>query len=236
MLQRFCLVFLIFFTTQAHAEQKNNLSDRLSTLIQKTLSEKIADVEIRIPSLEKLAMTAAISSFQEIKSARVVEDRPNGTAVIELVGINSEGHEKSENIQTPYEAWKKVPVAIRRIYPNQKLKAEDFRVQDVNVASGIAREVRGAMISASTPLHQLQSRQSILENQYVLSNAVEKQPDLKKGDTVKLELVSGELTLVTQAIAEEPGSVGDRIRVMTVKTKREITGVIREDRSVEVNL
>jgi flagella basal body P-ring formation protein FlgA len=53
---------------------------------------------------------------------------------------------------------------------------------------------------------------------------------------VKLELVSGELSLTTQGILQEAGSVGDHVRVLTVKTKREITGIVKNDHSVEVNL
>jgi hypothetical protein len=230
---------LLIFTSLANAEPVSagtDLTTRLSSLVQSTLSEKIAGTEIRIPSLKKLAAQKAITEFTEIKSLRLVEDRPSGTAVFEVIGLDQDQKEKSEMIQTPYEAWKKVPVANKRIYPNSRLKNEDFKISEVNVATGMAREYRGIMLPADSNFNQLQTKQTILENQFVVSTAVEKQPDLRKGDTVKLLLVSGDLTLTTQAVAEEPASVGDRIRVMTVKSKREIVGKVSEDHSVEVSL
>lgn len=211
-------------------------SARMSGIVKKLLEDRIPGAEIRLPSLDKLAAQTAISSFSEISSGRIIEDRANGSVLVELTGKGPDSAEKTEMIQTPYQAWMKVPAAIRRIYPNTRLKAEDFKTVEVNVASGSAREYRGVMMPASTEFNGLQSRQTILENQYVVSTAVQKQPDLRKGDTVKLLLSSGGLELVTQATAEEPASVGDRIRVLTVKGKREMVGRVNEDRNVEVSL
>ena len=209
---------------------------RMTDIVKKLLEERIPGAEIRLPSLDKLAAQPAITAFSEIRSARIVEDRPNGSVLVELSGTDGESAGKTEMIQTPYQAWKKVPMAVRRIYPNTRLKSEDFKTVEINIASGSAREYRGVMMPAETEFNGLQSRQTILENQYVVSTAVQKQPDLRKGDTVKLLLTSGGLELATQATAEEPASVGDRIRVLTVKGKREMVGKVNEDRNVEVSL
>jgi flagella basal body P-ring formation protein FlgA len=230
---------LILLASQAHAQANAKNSgdpERLSAIIQKSLSERISAAEIRLPSLGRLATQPALVELVELNGARVVEERPNGTAVIEINGKTAENETKSATIQTPFEAWKKVPVAIRRIYPNSKLKNEDFKVIEVNVATGLPREYRGVMVAPDTNFNQLQTKQTILENQYVVSTAVEKQPDLRKGDVVRLQLNSGDLTLSTQAVVEEPASVGDRVRVMTLKSKKEIVGKVSDDHSVEVSL
>ena len=127
-------------------------------------------------------------------------------------------------------------MASHRIYPNAVLKNEDFKVVEVNVAKNPAREYRGVMAAADTIFAGQQSKQTILEGQFVVDSAIQRQPDIRKGDLVKLELISGDLTLTTQAVTEESGSIGGQIRVTTSKTKREITGRIKENRTVEVNL
>ena len=221
---------------QSHAQL---LSDRLSSLMSKTLEEKIAHAEVKIPSLEQAIENSEIEKYEEVKSVRLMEDRPNGIAVFEVIGREDE-KEVSQVLQTPYEAWVKVPVATHRIYPSTKLKNEDFRTQSINVASGTPREYRGIMISAedraASELDRMESKQTILEGQFVVSSALQRQPDIRKGETIKLELVSGELTLTTQAVLQESGSVGDRVRVLTLKTKKEIVGKIKDDHSVEVIL
>lgn len=232
------LAFFAMIHTAGAAPSGNTsgFSERISSVVKQLLEEQIPGAEIRLPSLEKLAQQPAITSFSEIRSGRLIEDRPSGAVLVELIGVDSGLQEKTERIQTPYQAWKKVPVAVRRIYPNTKLTNEDFRLSEVNVASGSAREYRGVMLPPGTEFQGMQTRQTILENQMALTSAVQKQPDLRKGDTVKLLLTSGGLELVTQATAEEPASVGDRVRVLTVKGKREMVGKVNAERNVEVSL
>ena len=229
------LLMLMALSTHA-APVQNALSLRLSDLIHASLTEKIADAEIRTPSLDKICSQKPLSEFQSLDRIRLIEDRPNGTALFEVFGKLKDGGERTELVQTPYTAWKKVVVANRRLYPNTKVQEQDFKVVEMNVASGPIREYRGVLIPAEGNFSRLQTRQTILENQYVTSTSVERQPDVRKGDTLRLDMVSGDLSLSTQATASESASIGDRIRVMTSKTKKEVVGTVREDHSVEVIL
>lgn len=231
------LVGLVLNPLMAAAEDPAaTLAEELSQKISQHLSDKIPQARIQLPSLQKVAALSPLDEIATLNATRLMEDKPNGVAVVEVIGTSEGGREIRQIIQTPYEAWMRVPVANKRIYPNTKLKAEDFRVQEINVATGMPREYRGAMLEGDASIDKLESRQTILEGQFVTRNAVQKQPDIRKGEMVKLELVSGELSLVTQAIVQEPGSVGERIRVLTLKTKKEIVGKVRADRSVEVSL
>jgi flagella basal body P-ring formation protein FlgA len=233
------LMFSIFMVSSAfatEARESQALSFRLSNLIRSSLSEKIAGAEIRTPSFARMMSIAPMSNFSEISHVRMVNDRLNGAAQFEVTGVDVNGQDCSQVIQSPYEAWRKVPVAIHRIFPNTKLKNEDFRIQGVNIAIAPGRDYQGVMFSATTDFSAMQTRQTILEGQYVISSAVEKTPDVRKGDSVRLDLISGDLTLTTQAVIEESASIGSHVRVMTTKTKRELTGLVRADRSVEVTL
>jgi flagella basal body P-ring formation protein FlgA len=237
-LNRYIILALIcggFCISSVYAENTNSpsrsssspLAEKLSTLIKKSLEEKIAAAEIKIPSFEKLVKSAGFANFQDIDSVRLVEDKINGVAVFEVMGANRQDQPISQTVQTPYEAWINVPFAIHRVYPNAKLKTADFRFKEMNVASGNIRDYRGVLASAQTNFDNMESRQTILENQFVTAQAIQKQPDLRRGDMVKLQLVSGELSLTTQGI---------HVKVLTVQTKREITGIVMNDHSVEVNL
>jgi len=228
---------LVFTANFAFAEPTQNpLSLRLSDLIHASLTEKIADAEIRTPSLDKICSQAPLNEYQSMDRVRLIEDRANGTALFEVSGKSKEGAEKVELVQTPYSAWKKVVVANRRLYPNTKIQEQDLKVVEMNVATGPVREYRGILIPAEANFSRLQTRQTILENQYVTTSSVERQPDVRRGDTLRLDMVSGDLTLSTQATASENASIGERIRVMTSKTKKEVVGTVREDHSVEVTL
>ncbi len=223
------LIVISFSSTGAFALDDANL---LSSRIHKILSEKIPYAEIRIPNLEKLIKSPQFSAISDLSSVRMIEDRASGVALFELVSTDG----SSVRIQTPYQAFVKAPVATHRIYPNTQLKKEDFRIETLNVATGVARDFRGAIIYDESKLDRTETRQSIMEGQFVVVNSIRKQPDVRKGETVKLELTSGDLTLTTAAIVQENAAIGERVHVLTAKSKREVIGKVREDRSIEVSL
>ena len=83
---------------------------------------------------------------------------------------------------------------------------------------------------------QLESRQTILEGYFLTTNAVQRLPDVRRGDPVTLKLISGELQLTTQGIAQEPASIRSNVRVMVLKTKKEMVGKLQDSNTVEVKL
>lgn len=127
-------------------------------------------------------------------------------------------------------------VALRRVFPGEKLKPEGFRVQDVNVALGQGREYRGVLLPASTDLAALEARQSVLEGQFLISSGVQLVPDVRRGDPVRIRLVSGGVVLMTSGMATEPAYFEQDIRVTTLKSKRDLVGKLAHDKTVEVTL
>ncbi len=231
MIQTLLSIVIAFsvFTSNAHALKD---ADLLSTQIKKTLIEKFPNSEIRLPNLDKLATSPEVSSIREIVQIRVVEERSNGVAVLELIGTDGE----NVRIQTPFQALMKAPIAIHRIYPNSKIKKEDIKIDVLNVAMSPAKEYRGAIIFDEKKIENSEAKQTILEGQFIVSSAIQRTPDLRKGEMVRLEMSSGELSLTTAATVLENASIGENVHVLTAKTKKEVMGKVRADHSVEVNL
>jgi flagella basal body P-ring formation protein FlgA len=223
------IVSILFLANPAFATE---FSDQVTLKIQASLKTKTPYATIRIPNLEKLCESAEVRALNDVVDAKVIEERYNGVALIELVSSTGE----SVRVQTPYQANVIVPVAIQRILPNTRLNKGDFRMELTNVASGPGRTYRGSMIMDLERLMNHETKQTIMEGQFVLNGQVQKSPDLRKGETVQIEILSGDLSLSTAATVLESASIGDPVRVLTAKTKKEITGKVRMDRSVEVKL
>lgn len=135
-----------------------------------------------------------------------------------------------------FQALQPARVAIHRVMPGEEIRSDQFTLQEINVASGAARDYRGVILSPQTELKQLEARQTILEGQPLFSTAVQKTPDVRKGDAVRVQIISNGLTLSTQAQASEPAYMNGHIRVLTEKTKRELTGTLVATGVVEVRL
>ncbi len=238
------LLGLIFLGLGMSATCLASAIDDLSTFASEALVEKLGSTEqepeIRFPSIKKLASNPSFAEVIKIKNVRLREERANGIASFDVacLVLSSSGTEKqiTKLIHLPFEAWVMVPVASRRIFPNSRLKAEDFKIQLVNIATGSGREYRGILASPKTQFIKVQTKQTILEGQFLITSALQREPDVRRGEMVRLELISGDLSLTTQGIAQEPGAIGDRIHVLSAKTKKEVSGVVREDRTVEVKL
>ena len=171
-------------------------------------------------------------------------DLPNTITGLKVTGDNARGEAQFQvwNSETQmqgsvsFSAWAPAYVALRRIQPGEKLSSDLFVVQDVNLATGLAHEYRGVMLMSTTNLANLEARQTIIEGQYPMSSGVQKTPDVKRGDAVRIRMVAGDIYLNTAGIAQEPAYLNGTVRVMTAKTKKELTGSLRNDGIVEVKL
>ncbi len=135
-----------------------------------------------------------------------------------------------------YSAWAPVHVAVRRILPGEKLAADQFVSQEINLVSGQAFQYRGVILPEGAAIEGLEARQTILEGQNLLTTAVQRTPDIRRGDVVRIELQSGDLRLTTQGIAQEPSYLSQPVHVISAKTKRELIGTLSSAGVVEVKL
>jgi flagella basal body P-ring formation protein FlgA len=135
-----------------------------------------------------------------------------------------------------YRAFITARVAVNRILPGQAIDPTQFVPQEIDVASGFNHEIRGLILPAAAEITRLEARQTILEGQPLLTSKVEQMPDVRRGDPVRIELVSGSLVLTTQGTASEPGFLNGQVHVMSQKTKRELVGTLLSDNVVEVRL
>jgi hypothetical protein len=158
----FAIAIFLISMTSVFASIDASPSLSLSSLVKKALEQKFTNSEIQFSSLREVEKGLLEKQFSEIKRVRLIEAKPNGVAMLEVLGTDRNAdREESQVIQTPFEAWVNVPVAIHRIFPNTKLKDEDFKTTAVNVASGNALQYRGVMVSSETDFSRMESAQSI---------------------------------------------------------------------------
>lgn len=173
---------------------------------------------------------------KEIRRVLVSADDAKGSANLRVESIGEESGNRTTEYRVRFSAWFRAPVAVERIAPKTPLKAEMFRWNDVDLSSGPDRRFRGLILDSDTSFKDLETRQTILEGSFPLIHMVQKIPDVRMGDSVRLRIISGGLTLVTQGVVQESGYRGKSVTVLTKQTKKKLIGKVKDSDTVEVIL
>jgi len=171
---------------------------------------------------------------------------PDSIGNISIYGDDGRGnlHFVVENVKkdqtaegwVQFTAWVSARIAMKRIHPGQILTSDLFNTQKINISTGIGREFRGIIFPAKNEIKGLEAIQSILEGQFLVSSAVQRSPDVRRGDLIQVRLISGDVILSTSGIAEESGYISKKMRIMTTKGKRELLGLLKAGSLVEVKI
>jgi flagella basal body P-ring formation protein FlgA len=176
---------------------------------------------------------------ESTSQVRFLGENGRGEAQIQVRGVIDEQGEAAAVVSegmVPFAAKMPAWVALRRVLPGEKIDPSFFVKKSIDVARGQAREQRGLILPASETLAGLESRQTILEGQFLTTPAIQKAPDLRRGDIVNIRVISGGLTVDLQGTAEESGYLDGHVKVMATKTKRELVGQLKPGSIVEVSL
>ncbi|MGE0615863.1 MAG: flagellar basal body P-ring formation chaperone FlgA [Bacteriovoracia bacterium] len=205
----------------------------LNALVKKQISAKYDNARIELQGdVAWLAPAPDAASLAE-PSVQItfVSDNQRGEAWIRAV-TSGRVHDGSVR----FAAFRKAYVPVKRIAPGEAVGIESVRVEEVNIAQGHENQMRGLIVGPEVELNRMEARQTLLEGQAITSPGVQRMPDVRRGDLLVVQINSGGLKLSTQAVAQEPGHVGDKIRVMSRSTKRDMAGVLTQMDRVEVNL
>lgn len=212
-----------------------NVGSGLSPLLEQKLT---SEIQKRFPraKIELLSgQKQDLPSNENVLSVKYIGDNPQGLASMAIFHKQNDVVTETK-IQVPFRATLKVAIASKRLKFGERISVQDFRFEEVDVTSGMNREIIGLMITDSHQVSNHEAHQTIIEGQSILSSAIIPIPDVKRGDPVKLKVLAGALSVQSSGIAQEASYEGQNIRVMNLKTKKELSGILREGRIVEVAL
>ncbi len=223
------MLLLVSCSAEAAVDNRKDVSDYLEEGLRQELQKKFPAARVELSSLPRF-MRGRLPS--EVRRVTVLSTTAQGEAYFT---VDSETPAVAQGA-VMFSAMMSARVAVRRIFPGESLKAEDFATQEINVASGANFELRGVVLSQEQPLAKLETRQTILEGQVLLSSAVQRMPDIRRGDSIQVRVVSGDLRLMTTGQALEPGYLNQSLKITAGKKKNELQGKLLGGGVVEVKL
>lgn len=204
-------------------------SPSLDYLLKKELSKQFpnAEIELEAQSLRPLRETVG-----NINSVEVLTKNSKGEAQVRV-----ETDQSSQEAWIKFSAWIEGLEAQRRVMPKETIRRSDFSPKRIDVATGYYSDFKNWIVPAKGfDLDKTEAKQTVLPKTFLLNTQIEKMPDVRRGDTVKLEIISKGLAISTYGIAQEPGYLSGKIRILTKGTKKELVGKILDSGSVEVHL
>ncbi len=209
-------------------DRRIDVEERLVAAVKKDLQRKYPQARVEVSRVSRWLRGALPMDFERIQLSG---ETGRGEVQFEVYsqGVSSTG-------LASYSAWMPVRLAVRRLQSGERLKAEDFVTQDVSLSSGQGYELRNVLLESDMAVQGLETRQLIQEGQMLLSTSVQRTPDVRRGEAVQIKLHSGDLILTTSGTALEPGFRSERVRVLSTKTKRELSGELKAGGVVEVKL
>lgn len=129
------------------------------------------------------------------------------------------------------ELWERRQVLQSAIRKGQTLLPEHFVTRRMRVGSGAERHaVDAGSLGQAVMLRDLPAGAIVSERD------VRRVMVMKRGDVVGLEVRRGAVMVRTQAIVQQDGRVGDKIRVRCERTGKEVTAVVVSRELVELRL
>jgi flagella basal body P-ring formation protein FlgA len=217
----------------AHVRAESGMEYKVENLLTSELQKRYPDTRIERKGALTLYSKEALKSMPV--SLEVLHE--DGKGGIRFQVSDRDGHVSQGDARVAVLA--NAFVAKRRLVPNEALTEDALSRQEVDLSLSQNREFRGLIVRADQKdFHptRLQLRQTLLEGSPLLSSQVERIPDLKRGELVRVRLISGDIRLMTQATVIEPSYTDQPVRVLTTKNKRDLTGKLSEDGAVEVRL
>lgn len=199
---------------------------------QKGLTSRYAGLRLEISNHPRLVSGTAP---RKITSIQFLGENHNGEAILKVKGTTgAQFHHATMHLD--FSAWMKLPVAKKRIPAGHRLSKELFSIQEVDVSRGMKKQTRGLALTPDTDFSKFEARTSLLEGHFPLLNGVREVPNVRRGDTLKIRLVAGGLTVSTSGIAQADGYQNKSLKVLTQKGKRVVSGVLKEGNVLEVEL
>jgi flagella basal body P-ring formation protein FlgA len=222
---------LLFISVSLQAETS---SDGVSDDLRKSLIEEL---EMRFPMAEvKINKPFKWSDEQNIpeiiQRIQFLGNDGNGKAKFRIYQSSND----FSDLEVGFSAWQEVLVSLRRIHPLEKLTDDLFRKEKIDVALRQYHSYRGLFLPLEENLSQLKAGQTILEGNTPLLTGVRRIPDIRRGEQVRIRLISGSLLLSTSGIIQEEAHFGKQVRVLTNTTKKELVGTVLRDKTIEVRL
>lgn len=205
---KFFIIIAIFFSGSVYAD---SLEEMVTNLIVERLGEDIVDLEINFDNKSKVQIPALKN--KGVKSVRLTYYEPNYSSF--RVSVTAKNDEMFDFFGR-YKAFMEVPVLAKSITAGTIITESDI----MSIKTPYSRVKSGYIVRVGD-IVGMQAKRTLAGGAFLRKHDILKPQIVRQGDNVSMIYDQGNIKLRTNGIAQQPGAIGD-----SVKVKNETTGVI----------
>jgi flagella basal body P-ring formation protein FlgA len=221
------LVFLFLGINFSFGNPGKDLGQEIERFILNSSGGPKEKVEIscnQIPNIE-------IPQNSEIKIFSLSPNKPKGIVPLKIEIWQGGSLYKRFNTSVETRVFDEVLVAGRNLKPFEEISFEDLKKERREVTN-----FSDKYFTEAKELSDFRTKRNIPLGRIIGRDAVEEIPLIKKGDKVKILVLSGNVLLTSLGIAREDGKSGEIIKVTDSNTKKIITGWVEDKNTVKIEL
>lgn len=128
------------------------------------------------------------------------------------------------------EVWSDVIVAAKPLARRQPIDHDDIKIQRMN----LARTPKNVILRKDQVIGN-RTTSAIAMNAILCTDDIEMPPVVRRGDVIQLVAESPSLRVTTKGVAKDKGAVGERIRVLNLRSKKIIYAQIVDQSTARVS-
>lgn len=144
---------------------------------------------------------------------------------------------RNQQLQNSYSISMKVTIQIPVLLASKKIRFGESITPDKTSLKKIEIDRKLDKFFLSQPQQKnLISTQLIRKNEMIKKSMVKQKPDVKRGDQVKVHLISGAILIKTEGRIRRDCSIGESVQVTLESSRRSLRGQVKNPDLVVVNL
>jgi flagella basal body P-ring formation protein FlgA len=128
------------------------------------------------------------------------------------------------------EVWSDVIVAAKPLARRQPIDHDDIKIQRMN----LARTPKNVILRKDQVIGN-RTTSAIARNAFLCTDDIEMPPAVRRGDVIQLVAETPLLRVTTKGVAKDKGAVGERIRVLNLRSKKIIYAQIVDQFTARVS-
>jgi len=139
--------------------------------------------------------------------------------------------EKRISVTVDVTAFMKVVVAAERINRGAIITPDKIVRKRVKVGKDYRNVIRDP-----ESVIGLMAKHMIKPGSIIRKSMVRTKPDVKKGETVTVQMISGDLVITTGGKAKQDAMIGEKVKIVCEPTGKQLYGIVRSPQLVTVNV